>query len=326
MTHGFRGIELGLGWIFLGLAVGLGKREIGSKVVWIGLILLLLSVLAAIPGSILWDKGLTGITAYNVAWILPFGLLYLVSNREEILQWLIPLFGLHALVVIFEGMTEGSRQSGLLDNPNPAGALLTIGGIYLLTTRFRWIAPFSIIGIFFTGSRSAILAFLIVISIMGIVWIFKRYKVYWKPVVLALVVSILMFSFNVNNLREDKLIPRGGSFSDTSFITVGIEDYKKRVGLTITPSFIPKGITTSWELHSLPERVAVEFGITAGIVWVLLTIYALTRRPLLTGSWWILFTIVVLSFSEYSIWLGPLAALWWMTLGIRTKGKINEST
>ncbi len=320
MTHGFRGVELGLGWIFLGLAVGTGKRQIGPKIVWIPLVILLLSVLAAIPGSILWGQGLTGITAYNVAWILPFGLLYLVCNKEEILKWIIPLFALHALVVLFEGITEGGRQSGLLDNPNPAGALLTIGSIYLLTTRFRWIAPITMVGIFFTGSRSAILGLFLVLSIMGIVWIYKRYSIYWKPILVFIVLSVFMFSLNIGNINKGGVIPRGGHLWNISLITVGIEDYQKRVKLTETPSFIPKGITTSWGLHSLPQRVAVEFGIIAGVVWVFLTIYGLTRRPLLNGSWWILLTIVVLSFSEYSIWLGPLAALWWMTLGIRTKG------
>ena len=326
MTHGFRGVELGLGWVFLGLAVGAGKRQVGPKIVWISLIILLLSVLAAIPGSILWGRGLTGITAYNVAWILPFGLLYLVCNKEEILKWLIPLFTLHALVVLYEGITEGGRQSGLLDNANPAGALLTIASIYLLTTRFRWIAPLTMVGVFFTGSRSAILGLLIVLGIMGLVWLYKRYNIHWKPVLLTIAVSICMFSFNVGNVSDDYLIPRGASFSDLSFITIGIEDYKKRIRLEEIPSFIPKGITNSWELHSLPERVAVEFGIIAGVTWIFLTIYGLSRKPRLNGSWWILFTIVVLSFSEYSIWLGPLAALWWMTLGIRTKGESNEST
>ncbi len=324
MTHGFRGVELGLGWIFLGLAVGIGHRNIGPKIVWIPLVILLLSVLAAIPGSMLLGRGLTGITVYNVVWILPFGLLYLVCNKESILEWIIPLLGLHTMVLIFEGITERSKQSGLLDNANPAGSLLVIGSVYLLTTKYRWLAPFTMVGLFFTGSRAAVLGLGIVITIMGVIWLYKRYKVYWKPVILGGVLIVVLLGFNLGGVEGN--LPRGANLWSMSVITTGITDYQKRIKLTDTPSFIPKGITTSWGLHSLPERISVEFGILAGIAWVFLTIYALTRRPLFNGSWWILFTIVVLAFSEYSMWLGPLAALWWMTLGIRVKGKIHEST
>ncbi len=324
MTHGFRGVELGLGWIFLGLAVGLGKRDIGPRLAYGSIIILLVSVVLAIPGSLIWDEGETGVTAYNVGWILPFGLLYLICNKESILEWIIPLLGLHSLVIIYEGITETGRQSGLLDNANPAGALLTIGSVYLLTTKYRWLTPLTIVGIFYSGSRSAVLALVIVLCIMGVVWIFKRYKIHWKPLIVSLLILVPILGFNVGKIGDN--LPRGSSLWSTSLVTVGVEDYQKRLRLTEAPSVIPKGITHSWGLHSLPERVAVEFGIIAGIVWIFVSIYGLTRKPLLNGSWWMLLTILVLSLSEYSIWLGPLAALWWMSLGIRVKGKTNEST
>ena len=317
MTHGFRGIELGLGWIFLGIAVGLGKRDIGPKLIFIPILLLLLSVILTIPGSLIWEGGHIGVTIYHVGWILPFGLLYLVCNEEDILQWIIPLLGLHSLVLIFEGLTEPGRQAGLLDNANPAGSLLTIGTVYLLTTRFRWLVPFTVIGLFFTGSRSAVLGLVIVLGVMLGIWIFKKYKIYWRPIIVSVLLIVPLLVFNIGEVVDN--LPRGGKLFSTDTITRGIEDYGRRLELTYTPSIIPKGITHSWGLHSLPERIAVEFGIVAGLMWVFVSIYGLTRNPKLNGSWWILFTILVLSLSEYSLWLGPLAALWWMIVGIRVK-------
>ncbi len=327
MTHGFRGTELGLGWVFLGLAVGLGKRVVGPRIVFIPILLLLLSVILAVPGSILWEDRFTRPTFAHMIWILPFLGLYLIANKEALLQWIIPLLALQSFVVILEGLQEREafRQQGLLDNPNPAGALLAIGTVYLLTTRFRWLAPFTILGLQFTGSRSALVALILVLVIMGIVWIFKRYKMHWGPIIVTVLLLIPILGLNIGGAGSQ--FKRGAQPWTIDMITKGISDYSLRLELTQSPSFIPKGITHSWGLHSLPERLSVEFGIIAGICWTFVTIYGLFIRPYFNGSWWILLTIIILSLSEYSVWLGPLAALWWLTLGIRVKGnKLDEGS
>ena len=300
----------------LGAAFALGGGKLKHNLTFAGLVILLVSLYIAVPGSIWWGRGNWEVTLYHTVWMTPFLLLYLIDKGEEVFLWLIPLLVLHSGVLVYQEVVgKPGRQMGLLDNPNPAGALLAIGTIYILNTRFKWFAPLLAAGLVFTGSRSAFAVFLLVFVGLFLSRFLVKHKIDWKPQLLTvLVVGLILL---VNTAGED--LSRGTEPWTLEMGSKAIKDLGIRLEVTDSPSFLPKGITYSWGLHSLPERISVELGITAAVVWVFITLYSLVRKPRYTESWWILLTIALLSISEYSVWLGPLAALWWLTIGVRSR-------
>ena len=315
LTIGFRGNELYLGWILLGIAFGLSKRSIGNKWVFGGLVFLLLSHALSVPGSIWWGRGHWEVTLYHTVWITPFILLYLINTSEKVYLWLIPILTLHSAFIVLEkfinfGVTD--RRIGLLDNANPAASLLTIGVVFLLHTKFRWITPLLVVALFFNGQRSGLTSLAIMIGIITAVTLVRKQWTILFTIVLVIGVSssiILGTSYG----QETRGLWTGPT------LETGLNDLVIRWEMTDTPSILPKGVTHSYGLHALVQRIAVELGILAAIVWVSITAYSLLQKPWFNSSWWILLTIIVLSVTEYSVWLGPLAAIWWITIGLRIK-------
>src|SRR3972149_5339358 len=155
-TKGFRGVELGLGWIVLGAAFSLGGGNLKHKLIFAGLIILLVSLYIAVPGSIWWGRGNWEVTLYHTVWMTPFLLLYLIDKGEEVFLWLIPLLVLHSGVLVYQEVVgKPGRQMGLLDNPNPAGALLAIDAVYMLNNHPAHRVASSAAEAEHLGSRSA---------------------------------------------------------------------------------------------------------------------------------------------------------------------------
>ena len=168
-TKGFRGTELILGWLILGIGFGLGKKSIGNRYIFVGLLFLLGSLYLAVPGSIWWGRGYWEITLYHTIWMTPFILLYLVNLSSKVYFWLLPVVLIHGVVSIVQYFMTNTRTLGILDNANPAGALLAIGTVILLYSRFRWLVLVPFIGVIFSGSRSAFLTLVIVLTAVFIV-------------------------------------------------------------------------------------------------------------------------------------------------------------
>jgi hypothetical protein len=315
VTRGFRGDELYLGWIFLGLAFGLSKKSIGNKWIFGGLVFLLLSHALAVPGSIWWGRGHWEMTLYHTIWIIPFILLYLINTSEKIYLWLIPILVLHSSFIIVEYWIKGfglsDKRIGLLDNANPASALLTIGIIFLLNTKFKWITPLLVVALLLNGQRSGLGTLAIMIGIIILVTLIRKQ---WTVLLgIVLVIGVGLGVIISSDYGEKASIWSG------STLQTGLEDLVIRWEVTDTPSIFPKGLTKSLGLHALVERIAVELGILAAIVWIGVTFYSLLQKPWFNTSWWVLLTILVISITEYSVWLGPLSAIWWVTIGLRIK-------
>ena len=319
VTRGFRGDELYLGWIFLGLAFGLSKRSIGNKYIFGGLVFLLLSHVLSIPGSIWWGRGYWELTLYHTVWMIPFILLYLINTSEKVYLWLIPILTLHSAFIVLEkfinfGVTD--KRIGLLDNANPAAALLTIGIVFLLNTRFRYLTPLLVIALFLNGQRSGFASLVIMLGIITIVTLVRKQWTILVPIVL--VIGLGLGLIIVSDYEQKASIWSGNT------LEIGLNDLVIRWEMTDIPSIFPKGVTHSYGLHALVQRIAVELGILAAIVWVSITAYSLLQKPWFNSSWWILLTIIVLSVTEYSVWLGPLAAIWWITIGLRIKNNVSN--
>ena len=310
-TTGFICPELILGWLVLGIGFGLGKKSIGNKYIFAGLLFLLGSLYLAVPGSIWWGRGHWEMTLYHTVWMTPFLLLYLVNISSKVYYWLLPVILIHSIVSIVEYIISDSthRIMGLLDNPNPAGALLAIGTVLLLYSKLKWLIILPFIGVIFSGSRSAFLTLVIVLTAVLLVEV-RRARISIILPIIFVGVSLFL-GFIVFGLSEP--------LSVRSSIDSNYNDLLNRWAFSNIPGLIPQGISMSWGLHSLYQRIAVELGILAAIVWVGITGYALYRRPWFNLSWWVLLSIVLLAITEYSVWLGPLAAIWWLTIGLRVK-------
>ena len=317
VTVGYRGSELYLGWTFLGIAFGISKRSIGNKWIFGGLVFLLLSHALSVPGSIWWGRGHWEMTLYHTVWITPFILLYLINTSEKVYLWLIPILVLHSCFIMMEKLVSNfgvtDSRLGLLDSANPSAALLTIGTVFLLNTKFRWITPLLVTALFLNGQRSGLGTLAIMIGIIIIVTLVKKE---WN----VLLAIVLVIGVALGILISSDYGDKASIWSDNT-LEVGIESLKVRWEVTDTPSIFPKGITHSLGLHALVQRIAVELGILAAIVWIGITVYSLLQKPWFNTSWWVLLTIVVISISEYSVWVGTLAAIWWITIGLRVKGR-----
>ena len=315
VTVGYRGSELYLGWTFLGIAFGISKRSIGNKWIFGGLVFLLLSHALSVPGSIWWGRGHWEMTLYHTVWITPFILLYLINTSEKVYLWLIPILVLHSCFIMMEKLVSNfgvtDSRLGLLDSANPSAALLTIGTVFLLNTKFRWITPLLVVALFLNGQRSGLASLAIMIGIIIIVTLVKKQ---WTVLLSILLVIGVALGILIGSDYGDKASIWSG---DT--LERGRTDLVGRWEFTDRPSIFPKGLTWSLGLHALVQRIAVELGILAAIVWIGVTVYSLLQKPWFNTSWWVLLTIVVLSISEYSVWLGTLAAIWWLTIGLRIK-------
>ena len=317
VTRGFRGDELYLGWIFLGLAFGLSKRSIGNKWIFGGLVFLLLSHALSVPGSIWWGRGHWEMTLYHTVWITPFILLYLINTSEKVYLWLIPILVLHSSFIILEklinnfGVTDS--RLGLLDSANPSAALLTIGTVFLLNSKFRWIVPLLVVALFLNGQRSGLGTLAIMVGIITLVTVVRKQ---W----IILLSTLLVIGIGLGIIIGSDYGEKASIWSGET-LERGIEDLKTRWEVTDTPSLFPKGLTHSYGLHALVQRIAVELGILAAIVWIGITIYSLLQKPWFNTSWWVLLTIVIISITEYSVWLGILSAIWWITIGLRIKDR-----
>jgi len=121
----------------------------------------------------------------------------LSAGTKETLAWVVPAWLLHAALIIYQAFTNwvilgeggqaiqsslqqewlvrGVAPTGLSFNANLAAGFLVMGIIYLLTTRFRWLAVPLLLALPLTGSRWA--ALVCVALIVGMV-LMKRVPVW----------------------------------------------------------------------------------------------------------------------------------------------------
>ena len=362
---------LGIGWAALGIGAVLSPTKWHLSPILAALVFLLVLHALAIPGSLFWGSGNWELTAGVVIWMAPALLLYLAGSRQ-VFAWLTPVFLIHAFLVIYQGFTnwhvsrnmvgnelhetlvrEGSAQ-GLANNPNIAAGFLSIGIIYVMTGRHKWLAPPLVMALLFTGSRWA----LVVTAAVVLALLLTR-TISWKAVVGALAGVVLAvgligaltpFGYTVAGYDS-----AGGAFRAAERHVNG------RLAIPHIPSFLPSGVAEHPGLHNVPLRIAVESGVAAAILWVGVTGWALfmgwrgkvvtavvgkmngvnptserpPRTPLwpsqwhrgglrtLQPAWWLLLTLVLLSMLDYYAWMGHLGGFWWLLVGLLAKTNVT---
>jgi hypothetical protein len=322
-----------LGWMGLGVAVFckfLSTEQIFQpRWVLAALIVLQGSQLAGIAGAALWGTGNWVLTAGVVLWAIPMPLVYVAANRHVGSCFLI-FAVVHAVVIIIEGLTnyyvergitiwEGS-VTGFSHNANLAAGLLIMALPFAMKDRWQWAWVPLLMAMVFTGSRWAFIVALFIIVAMNL-----TSAISLRGVIMA------GFSFIGAVVLMQSFTPATAEIAGVSnfgHLSAGISDILVRLNPVGWPNLLPYGLAETSGLHNVPMRIAAEYGVIAAVIWVTLTIWALTRMRG-TPAWWLMLTISLLSMLDHYTWRPHLMGLWFLALGLLaaspTRGRLELS-
>jgi len=273
-------------WMFVGLvalAAGVitAGVSLGNRRVFYSLIALLLFHTLAIPGSLLWGNGNWELTAGVVMWMAPALLLYLANDPRRVFEWLVPAWLIHSGIIIYQGFTKWGLvgevavrygdPSGLSNNSNLDAGFLALGIVYLLTTPLKWLTAPLFVALLFTGSRWGVLVVVGVVLAMAI-----ARTVPWRVLVVAALAMVVT-------------VGAVGMLTPQSYAVAGVDsfagvvhsvqvDVGSRLAIPHLPTFLPSGVAEHPGLHNVPLRIAVENGLVAAVIWVLITGWALLQH------------------------------------------------
>lgn len=280
MTRSLPDTWMLVGWTALLAGVVLSNISKGSVLVFGSLALLLGFHSLAIPGSLIWGTGNWELTAGVVLWMAPAMLLYLANDARQVFAWLIPAYLVHAGLIIVEGLTSwewfgdvlvrSGQNTGLANNPNLAAGFLIIGIIYLLQTRYKWLSLPLLVALLFTGSRWGLGVAVLLLAAM----VLSR-AISWRP--LAGSVAALVGAVMLLGLFGPSGYQIAGYGSLTAFLNAVPADLGVRLAVPHIPSFLASGVAEHPGLHNVPLRIAVENGLLAAGLWVLITGWALLK-------------------------------------------------
>lgn len=335
--------SLALGAVFTGMSIA------NPRVFW-SLCALLLFHALAIPGSLIWGNGNWELTAGVVLWMAPALLLYLANDPQRVFAWLVPAWLVHAGLIVWQGVTnwelvgnvtvQYGSPSGLSNNSNLGAGFLALGIVYLLTTPLKWLTAPLFVALLFTGSRWG----LIVVAAVVLAMVLSR-AISWRP--LALAGSSVLVGVSVLGLFTPLGYAVAGIDSFAGVVRAVQVDVGVRLAVPHLPTFLPSGVAEHPGLHNVPLRIAVENGLLAAGLWVLITGWALWKQPrrnMLTHNGentpsdpgkhdhpprnvhrWLLLTLVLLSVLDYYTWMGHLGGFWWLLIGLLLKSN-RQST
>lgn len=338
----FHSPVLSLTWTALAIGILFTGASIGNKKVLWSLIALLTFHALAIPGSIIWGTGNWELTAGVVMWMTPALLLYLANDTGLVFRWMIPVYLVHAFLIIVEGLTKWTfvgeviirqgQNTGLANNPNLAAGFLLLGIIYLMTnSKTNWLALPLLVALVFTGSRWGLVVAAGLLPIMAVTG-----SISWRPLAgagAAIVLGVVLLGLFAG---EGYRIAGYGSI--TAAAQAAQTDIGVRLAVPHIPSILPSGVAEHPGLHNVPLRIAVENGLIAAGLWILITGWALAtnqvtknqpeptpekkpeHRPFNHTHRWILLSLVLLSVLDYYTWMGHLGGFWWLLIGLQLKG------
>ena len=318
LLRSFDSMWLPIGWMALGSGFVIAGWSIKPRAAFWGLVLLLVFHALAIPGSLLWGNDNWELTMGALLWMTPNILLFASRATLSVFAWLMPAVFVHAGLILWHGLTAWTwvdgvlvRQgahTGLSHNKNLAAGFLAIGIIYLMTTRFRWLSLPLVVALLFTGSRWGLL-----VTVMVLIAMMVTKRVSWRPlmgVVVVVTATVLLLGWLT---PSPYAIVGYDSFASAAYSAR--DNIQGRIAVPHIPSLLPRGVAEHPGLHNVPLRLAVENGVQAAMVWVGITVWALTRRRLST-EWWLLLTVVMLGLLDYYTFQGGHLPYWWMLIGL----------
>lgn len=295
-----------LTWAALAGGFLLSPKSRGPAGIFTGIVVIVAYTVLAVPGSILWGRGLWLETLILGLLSAPLVALYAVNHTDRVFAWLAPVFVVHAALVILQGPGADDRVAGLSTNANAAGGFLVVGAIYFLNTRDKWLAIPLLIALVFTGSRWAAIVMIVILAGM----IVSR-QLGWKAIALVAVAALiglplLLVYSEMFRIADPIFGTQNGPWG--------------RLWIPSLPGFLPVGYISDGNPHNVPLRMAIETGILSAVAWVGINVWALCKSPRSGYAWWCLLAMVGLSMMDHYTWLGPLGGLWWLLISLRVKG------
>ena len=303
-------------------------REVntGNKVVFF---LLLFVVASSIIGAI--GSGISEI-GVNSFYVLYMGFMFLLFLFVRHIGWrafilVIPFSLMQSGVCIYEGFYgehifayAGDRACGLTTNPNIVASFLTVS-IFFYRGKWKLLLPIPLLAIYFTGYWVAWFA----IVVVGLFVIYEKVKEARKEhrllqrrnfllfavtslcIILALVFGVSPSSLYGSGARADvseKIHNGFGSryeiyceaSSDIGFLGNGVQ----RVGMFSNSVSDYSSLRLGTVIHNTPIAISYEFGILAGVAWVLLVSYMMVRAS--GRARYALVAFVCLSMAGISEW------------------------
>ncbi len=256
------------------------------------------------------------IQATQVRWLLAMVPLYLVVRKPQ-LYFMLPGLLIHMGFAIKQGIDINlTRAVGISLSPTTAAAILGVGAIYVIATpKLRWMAPFFLLAIGFTGARSITLVAAVLIA--GMLW---KKLITRKQVAAILLVTMVLASPFWQNIQYAYRL-RG---SPVDVATKQINDTQLRYDYVGIPSFLPESTNSATALHhNTPYRIALETGLLSALLWLSLIALSLWKKPRLTTSWWLMLGLLLMGQFDGFIWHPlHLSLLWWVLLAYRIKGEV----
>jgi hypothetical protein len=312
----FNGLLLMVGWAALGLAFiswyVTPDRPKQDPRVWALLGVIVLSHLAAIPGALWFGTGNWILTASAFYWLLPALVVFLIADAR-VFKWLIWIAVIHACAIFVNNwwsVGASPLSSGLTFNPNVAAGLLLVGIALVLGSGRHWWAILPLIcAVPLTGSRSAFLGMIVVVSLSLI-----TNSLTWRRFI-AVVVLVVSVPAGHAFLYEQFGVSFYAAWVHDITLKSVLNDIVIRWEVPAWPDFFPHGVIEHPGLHNVPLRMAREAGIVAAAAWLILSAWALTRCRY-TPAWWLMVVILLLSIVDHYTWRVHLGNLWILAAGL----------
>lgn len=320
---------LPLAWLFLGLAtVYTGIRTVPR---WILLPLLLILASAYLAVSVAWSHDTPWeVTLFHAISLTPMLLFVLIDWGPTVWGWISGLWLAAAGLTLYHGIAlHQQRASGLTGGPNTEAGFLALGIVYLLTTKFFWLAVPLLMALAFTGSRAAILAWVIVMVAMVLFgacsWrrlalvvlvVLVAVSPFWSQVAGGYRILIRapqrMLSQSQNDIQA-RLQPFHQSPPESAPRELAWSADRQGSLLIEEIGLVGSGHQAGNGIHNIPYRIWRETGLLAALAWLAITGGAI--RQGYGASRWMMLTIGLVGLLDYYFWQPVLMGFWWLAVG-----------
>lgn len=246
--------------------------------------------------------------------------LFIDLDLTAFMRWLQWGTVVHAALIFAAGTVGALRPDGFAYNPDPAAGLIVMVLAYRWarrlepvevrqSSRIPWVLRIEgalpyltdallISAVAHTGSRWSVL---IMALIMLAAFVTRRLGL--KRALVGGLVSLAITLPSMGNVVDSQRV----------FERNPVADAVRRSEIVVTPSLVPHGLMPSAAMHQAAVRVAVEFGLVAGIAWAWLgfaAMWRLRRHP----AAWTMGAMLVLGVADYYMVLAMLLPLWWVVV------------
>jgi len=315
------------------------KPDFGSKQVWIPMLVIVASIVAWV--FIDFSMRTVASAFYGISLFA----VYLVARQlgKNIFTIFIPFVIIIAISCIINGLINPGVKTGGINTNYCAISGFMIFGTVVNKFKWQWIlAILVVVALFFTGSSEA----LFFISVFGIIMLVRRdwSKRLLVPIgtVIILIVTwgqlgnLAPLWYNNNNLKAtynlvselltdiERDLPAITS-KDMDEITTNRWERNERAitdmqplghGFWVTmPEYTDYSLKT---VHNVPLVIVDQIGPTAGLAWLVITMFCLVKTRW-KYAW---ATVLILSVFDHYIWT-QFAPYWWVLVGVSTTSSLK---